>query len=685
MPDRKPASQITALLFIAAMLTILISACGSNQNAVTPDTPLNPDRTPVGAEMATGHNLWGYWNCCIPPTLDTIEFLPARSGEFHLNTRRFLEDTICKDCLTLLSLEKDYSDMVMTAEVRITHPFAGNPKFTGFDVRGIVISNGSLYFPLLDARVPDASQGDFALLNPDGWTRLWNTKEFAPGSAPFPILEYSKGKFAAPGGFTGTVNPYVEFAQEPRSCFPSGASITRELKLTLIPGGAIFGYAVDASWEPPTVDPPVDLKTDFPESANALEPWLVTVWQSEPLKDQAGDTATEIVRMIERQDEGLPEYTYMECPLLWDGVIQSMLWIEWPNEPFWYPLTSFFPIVNETGAPEGSYPAMVLVKDGFTDANLGDINHRYELAYVQVQHYVLPPFTGKAVYLAPEPVDPGSDGVPNMFLLDMVTMEETQVTDYTTFENYIEEPRINAQGSRMLLTVYGDTMQMDGSLEVHDVSGPGSWVITPPDGVLGTADFHPDGDHIVVAAGVSFENLTDLVAVKYDGTGWTKIATAPGTVRFPRCSPDGTRIAMVITIMDPYNYETGLWIYDVDTSQFTKLVGGQYNIECPSWSPVKIGGADSIVYQTDQNDPGGFFVDLYTINPDTLEGGLLIDDDAPMDKHPSYSPDGLSVMYTRFSQSLTPGVWVYMTGTKQTYQITKDGSLANSPCWSWDW
>jgi hypothetical protein len=113
------------------MLTLLIPACGSSQNAVTPDNPLNPGRIPVTGEMPTGHNLWGYWNCYIPPSLDTIEFVPARAGEFHLNARRFLEDTICTDCLKLLSIDKDFDNMIITAEVQITHPLVGNPMCAG--------------------------------------------------------------------------------------------------------------------------------------------------------------------------------------------------------------------------------------------------------------------------------------------------------------------------------------------------------------------------------------------------------------------------------------------------------------------------------------------------------------------------------------------------------------------------
>jgi hypothetical protein len=211
------------------------------------------------ASELSHRQLWGYWTGYVPPSGDTLEFIPVRSSQFHMNARRFLEDTACKNCLKLLKVEKDFVNMVIKADIELTHPFAGATRYTGFDVRGIVISNGSRNFPTLGVTVPDATMGDFTLLNPDGYTGLWNSVDFPPGSGPFPILEYSKGKFAAEGSFTGTVNPFIEFSQDPRSCFPAGASMTKTFELTLIPGGAIFGYAVDASWEAPTVDPPVDL------------------------------------------------------------------------------------------------------------------------------------------------------------------------------------------------------------------------------------------------------------------------------------------------------------------------------------------------------------------------------------------------------------------------------------------
>ena len=192
-----------------------------------------------------------------------MEMVPARGVEIHLNARQFLEDAPCQDCLKVVKVQKDMSSMVLTATIQMTHPFTGLAKYTGFDVRGVVITNGSHVFPTLSVTMPDVTMGDFTLINPDGYTRMWNTVDFPRGSGPLNILEYSKGKFATAGGFTGTVNPYIEFSEDPRSSFPAGGSMLKDFQLKIVPGGVKFGYAVDASWAPPTIDPPTDLMSGF--------------------------------------------------------------------------------------------------------------------------------------------------------------------------------------------------------------------------------------------------------------------------------------------------------------------------------------------------------------------------------------------------------------------------------------
>jgi len=677
----KIACKVSVIALAYLFLALLVVSCGGSDDPIAPYNPVTPTRESVDSPIQGVHQLWGFWNCYIPPTLDTIEFTPARMGMFHLNTRRFLEETACTNCLKLVSLDKDFVNMVITAKIQITHPFAGFDKYTGFDVRGVVISDGSLYFPLLDARVPYASSGDFTLLNPDGYTRLWNTTEFAPGSGPFPILEYSQGKFATPGSFTATVNPYIEFTQDPRSCFPAGASIQRDYKLTLKPGGAFFGYAIDASWEPPIVDPPIDINTDFPPSANAGEPYMLSMYMDEPLKNQVGDTAYLSIEMADRQAEFLPYAGYAECPDVWSGLKEPMVWGIGPGDPLWTLVFTGFDIVNDTDASPGEYPALIKVLDAMQDTYLGDINIRYALTTIKVKDYVVPDFSGLAVFTAPGPPGPGGEeGAANMFLLNLDTMVETQITNYVGMGAIFEEPRINAQGTRALLTF--TPTPFNSHIEVYDIGGGSNSILPPDNTYYGHADFHPDGDHIVVASGTDYDNTTDLVTFNYDGSEWTKLATASGKITFPRWSPDGTRIAMIISETTPL-YTSGLWIYDLGTQEFTMLVSGESYFACPSWNPAQPGGQDWIAYQSSKADPMGFWSDLFEINPDTLEDKLLYS--TYMDeRHPSYSPDGNYVMFATDGM-MGSDLYIYAKAQNEAFQITYDDTYDDSPCWSWGW
>ena len=104
-----------------------LALCRTAGNPFTP-SGLGPRmQGAANPQPVSGRQLWGFWNAYIPLSNDTIEFVPIRNAEFHLNARRFLEDTVCKNCLKLLSVDKDYAGMVMTAQVQFTHPFPGLP------------------------------------------------------------------------------------------------------------------------------------------------------------------------------------------------------------------------------------------------------------------------------------------------------------------------------------------------------------------------------------------------------------------------------------------------------------------------------------------------------------------------------------------------------------------------------
>ncbi|MFH1675642.1 MAG: hypothetical protein ABIC40_01370, partial [bacterium] len=196
--------MILISLVILPILTLL-SACGSNAGDKYP-YPASPSLCQTeGTDPQTcgGRYLWGYFTGYIPATHDSIEFVPAREGDIHANVRKFLEDGPCYNCIKVSNISVDPVGNTLSCDISLTHPFPGLDRFTGFDVRAVVITNGSLYFPYFNRRVPCAGKGDFTLINPDGYTHLWNPIEFPTGSGPFPILEYSKGKFASDGPFNG--------------------------------------------------------------------------------------------------------------------------------------------------------------------------------------------------------------------------------------------------------------------------------------------------------------------------------------------------------------------------------------------------------------------------------------------------------------------------------------------------
>jgi len=62
--------------------------------------------------------------------------------------------------------------------------------------------------------------------------------------------------------------------------------ITREYHLALPPGAFKFGYAVDASWWPPSKTPVTKPATDFPKEANAEDPWLIELEQLLPICEE---------------------------------------------------------------------------------------------------------------------------------------------------------------------------------------------------------------------------------------------------------------------------------------------------------------------------------------------------------------------------------------------------------------
>ncbi len=351
----------------AVMLTVLIvSGCNSTGNSSSSNSVTSPRITSPGSFSETRsdssgqHALWGFWWIHVDPGSDSFEIVPSREPAIHANVRKFLDDgEPCSDCIQITNITIN-PDGSRSVDIQLTHPWPGLDTFTGFDVRAIVMWNGSELWTEsgLLTQAPDSTDG--YVYNADGYTTMFNPTDFPQGS-DIPIFTYSQGKFATPIPPNSTLNPYIDYyTDENRHMFRSGQSVTRTWEMRFPTGGPfMLGYAVDSSWEFPNPNPPENLPDDFSLTANKPEPYRLSVGQKELLGEVTGSETDIEVTVWDWQNN--PGGVWIECPDLWSGKKNDMMVAYGPEYVIFY-----IPIQNETGATEGTYRALIAARDTST-------------------------------------------------------------------------------------------------------------------------------------------------------------------------------------------------------------------------------------------------------------------------------------------------------------------------------
>ncbi len=260
---------------------VLLAALLGCSGAESPALPAAALQTANRPDMASAsHYLWGYWAWIADPSKSTLEIVPLRQNALHVNVLKFLESGIPNLTIKNLVFDVDQIDV----DVLFRHPFPGLSQYTGFDVRGIFITPGSVS-GYDDSGIVHAASDETHLENADGLTRWWNPSEFPVGNTMF---GYINGKLGNPydgSNLNATLNGYRYFCDDlqlndpldelvlaHRGMFGQGVTNERHYTIHFNPAQAlVFNYAVDASWEQPDPNPPTAVPNDFPPEANAPE------------------------------------------------------------------------------------------------------------------------------------------------------------------------------------------------------------------------------------------------------------------------------------------------------------------------------------------------------------------------------------------------------------------------------
>jgi Tol biopolymer transport system component len=128
-----------------------------------------------------------------------------------------------------------------------------------------------------------------------------------------------------------------------------------------------------------------------------------------------------------------------------------------------------------------------------------------------------------------------------------------------------------------------------------------------------------------------------------------------------------------------------LWIYDVTGEEFTEIMSAPGIDDHACWSPVPIGGHYLVAFDSTRDHFPDGDSDIYVVDPDTEEIVFHLDTGAN-EVHPSFSPDGLSFVFSMVPEDGEDSeLFICTWQTGGLTQLTDDDTYDGSPSWGWNW
>jgi len=565
---------VSLAFWFCILIVSLITGCADPDHQVAPNLLEEPgafDNSSGSDADFYGRSLWAYNLVTIDSLTLESEIHPIRLASEHWNILSWLEYSPCLNCLKVTEINPSGTGTLLVT-VEINHPFVSD-NLTGFDVRGTVIFTGSATFPVSGLVTADRYLGDGEVVNPDGFTTLYNPETL--GAGPNGLQGYINGKLASPEVPVASLNSYKRFISEgpenTRNAFYANHFVSVTYELDMPDGPWVFGYAVDANWARADNIPVEDPMADFPSDANCPEPWKIEITEVNEcggLTPDGGSTKL-VIDVYDWQDLNSYSVPVVECPGILSDTVTCELVEDYGDFARWEA-----DITNQELGGIGIYQCLVSVEDQENDPVLKpwlDLT-----AYAMIRLEVKEPVSiegwarswdygsGIAFYSHLE-VDPSGD-------------------------IYV----ITAGSSLFKYSPNGDLI-WDYEMVSGNYNGVGGLEVCPDGSICmagwfeGTCDFDPgDGTEYLTAA----DNMDPYIA-KWSGSGdliWAKSWTAPYVteMRLDVCADSAGNIFTTGQFYNTVDFDPGPGVDEKISGDGTDAylaeydAGGNY-IQCTTW------------------------------------------------------------------------------------------------------
>ena len=192
-------------------------------------------------------------------------------------------------------------------------------------------------------------------------------------------------------------------------------------------------------------------------------------------------------------------------------------------------------------------------------------------------------------------------------------------------------------------------------------------VVQSPSGAA-QYSFSTTGTLVYVPGGIQSAQST-LVWVNRNGA--EQLLAQPRAYVYPRVSPDGRRVAVVITEQD-----SQVWLYDLSRETLTRLTFGASNNLFPTWTP----DGKRIAFSTAKEGPNNLFWQL----ADGSGGLERLTTSEYLQGPNSWSPDGQLLAFIEVNPTTGRDIWVLRMGDRKAQPFLRTPFNETAPRFSPD-